>query len=208
MSKRCQNVKKMSKCQKDVKCQKVKHMDYGGGSQKKLIHIMKFTHNDVNFDVKYEGHQNCSKTLSMHILRVLSHHHMWHQNWHQYVWTSLCQFIFFVNLLHSPCVWLFDIWHLFDSLTSFWQLDIFFDTWAMGNVGKWVSWLILKIEMGHLGGWGTWTMGHMGHMVNVVMCLIMCNFLNTAWIFTKILLHIDIDVFYLNTLWFFHDGLF
>ena len=75
----------------------------------------------------------------------------------------------------------------------------------MGNVGKWVSWLILKIEMGHLGGWGTWVMGHMGdgamgHMVNVVMYLIMCNFLNTAWIFTKILLHIDIDVFYLNIL--------
>ena len=76
--------------------------------------------------------------------------------------------------------------------------------WGMGhmgnwahdhNVGKWVSWLILKIEMGHLGGWGTWVMGH---MVNVVMCLIMCNFLNTAWIFTKILLDIDIDVFYLN----------
>ena len=65
----------------------------------------------------------------------------------------------------------------------------------MGNVGKWVSWLILKIEMGHLGGWATWVVGH---MVNVVMCLIMCNFLNTAWIFTKILLHIDIDVFYLN----------
>ena len=34
MSKRCQNVKKMSKYQKDVKCQKVKHTDYGGGSQK------------------------------------------------------------------------------------------------------------------------------------------------------------------------------
>ena len=46
-----------------------------------------------------------------------------------------------------------------------------------------------------------WRMGHMGimgHMINVVMCLIMCNFLNTAWIFTKILLDIDIDVFYLN----------
>ena len=32
---------------------------------------MRFTHIDVNFDVKYEGHQNCSKTLSMHILKVL-----------------------------------------------------------------------------------------------------------------------------------------
>ena len=31
---KCQVVKKMSSCQKDVKCQKVKHMDYGGGSQK------------------------------------------------------------------------------------------------------------------------------------------------------------------------------
>ena len=30
-----QVVKKMSSCQKDVKCQKVKHLDYGGGSQKK-----------------------------------------------------------------------------------------------------------------------------------------------------------------------------
>ena len=27
-------VKKMSSCQKDVKCQKMKHLDYGGGSQK------------------------------------------------------------------------------------------------------------------------------------------------------------------------------
>ena len=40
--------------------------------------------------------------------------------------------------------------------------------------------------------------GAMGHMVNVVMCLIMFNFLNTAGIFTKILLDIDFDVFYLN----------
>ena len=29
---------------------------------------------------------------------------------------------FFVNLLHSLCVWLFDIWHLFDILISFWHL--------------------------------------------------------------------------------------
>ena len=51
--------------------------------------------------------------------------------------------------------------------------------WAHNhNVGKWVSWLILKIEMGHFGGWDTW---FMGHMVNVVMCFIMCNFLNTAF---------------------------
>ena len=35
ISKRCQVVKKISSCQKDVKCQKLKHLDYGGGSQKK-----------------------------------------------------------------------------------------------------------------------------------------------------------------------------
>ena len=29
-----QNIKKMSSCQKDIKCQKIKHLDYGGGSQK------------------------------------------------------------------------------------------------------------------------------------------------------------------------------
>ena len=34
------------------------------------------------------------------------------------------------------------------------------------------------------------------------------NFLNTAWIFTKILLDIDIDAFYLNIQWYSHDGLF
>ena len=62
-------------------------------------------------------------------------------------------------------------------------------TWAMGHMGKEVSCLILKIEMEHLGGSGS------GHMMN--MYWIMCNFLNIAWIFTKILLHIDIDVFYL-----------
>ena len=180
--KRCQNVKKMSN---------VKNTDYGGGSQKKnKIHIMRFTDIDINFDVKYEGHQNCSKTLSMHILRIFGHHHMWHQNWRQYVWTSLCQFIFFVNLLHSPCVW------LFDNLTSFWQLDIFLTTWHLfwhiGNKTHGQRGIMVNIEdidgvpwrMGHMGD------GAMGHMVNVVMCLIMCNFLNTAWIFTKILLDI------------------
>ena len=52
----------MSNCQKDVKCQKVKHMDYGGASQKK-INVMRFTDIDMNFDIKYEGHQNCLKNI-------------------------------------------------------------------------------------------------------------------------------------------------
>ena len=116
---------------------------------------MRFTHIDVNFDVKYEGHQNCSKTLSMHILRVFGHHHMWCQNWCQYVWTS-CEFIF---------LWTSSIVHVFDFLTFdiFLTTWHFFDIWATGHMGKGVSWLILKIEMGYLGGWGTWVMGHMGN---------------------------------------------
>ena len=90
---------------------------------------MRFTHIDVNFDVRYEGYQNCPKILSMNILRVFSDHHFWRQNWCQYLWTSLCQFNFFVNLLHSLGISFFDIWHLFDNLTSFWQLDIFLIFW-------------------------------------------------------------------------------
>ena len=86
---------------------------------------MRFTDIDINFDVRYEGHQNCPKILSMNILSVFSDHHLWHQNWHQYLWTSLCQFNFFVNLLHSLGVSFFDIWHLFDKLTSFWYFDTF-----------------------------------------------------------------------------------
>ena len=112
---------------------------------------------------------------------------------------------FFVNLLHSPCVWLFDIRHPFDNLTSFWQLDIFLRTWHlfwhMGNGKCGQMGIMVNTEDRDGAPWG------MGHMVNVVMCLIMCNFLNTAWIFIKILLHIDIDVFYLNIQWYCHDGL-
>ena len=62
----------------------------------------------------------------------------------------------------------------------------------MGHMGKGVSWLKLMIEMGYLGGWGTWVMGHMGNGAHDR------NLLNTAWIFTKILLDIAIDAFYLN----------
>ena len=36
-------------------------------------------------------------------------------------------------------------------------------THGQWDMGKWVSWLISKIEMRYLGGWGTWVMGHMGN---------------------------------------------
>ena len=44
--------------------------------KKKKIDIMRFTDIDVNFDVMYEGQQNCPKIISMDILRVFSDHHM------------------------------------------------------------------------------------------------------------------------------------
>ena len=62
--------------------------------------------------------------------------------------------------------------------------------------------------MGHMGNrahgqWGSWAMGPLGPMGN--WDIFVYNFVITEWILTKILLDIDIDVFYLNTGRFFHD---
>ena len=55
---------------------------------------------------------------------------------------------------------------------------------------------------GSHGQWGTWAMRPM-----VDWHIIASKSIITGWILTKILLDIDIDVFYLNTGRFFHDGL-
>ena len=60
------------------------------------------------------------------------------------------------------------------------------------------------------GQWDLWAMGPMdngahGPMSNLD--IFAYNFINTVWILTKILLDIDIDVFYLNTGRILHDGL-
>ena len=86
----------------------------------------------INFDVTYDTHYKPSKCSQKVFLANFDDLHMWHQNWYQYLWTSLCQFISFVNLLHSPEVWLFDIWHLFDNLhlLTIWHLfDILTQTY-------------------------------------------------------------------------------
>ena len=70
MSKICQNIKT------DVKWQKVKQMDKGGGSQEKIFDTINFTHNGINFDITYEGHHNRSNIFFMNILRVFDEHHM------------------------------------------------------------------------------------------------------------------------------------
>ena len=52
-----------------------------------------------------------------------------------------------------------------------------------------------------MGQWGLWAMGPMGDLDIFAYSIII-----TGRILTKILLDIDIDVFYLNTGRFFHDG--
>ena len=67
------------------------------------------------------------------------------------IWTSLCQFNFFVNLLHNLGVSFFDIWHLFDNLTSFWQLDIFLIFWEQITHGPpFPMWLIPLYPIAHM----------------------------------------------------------
>ena len=69
-------------------------------------------------------------------------------------------------------------------------------TWAMGH-GQWYGMLVNTADRdggpwGWVGGWGTCAIGHMGNRAHGY------NFLNTAWIFIKILLDIDIDGFSSN----------
>ena len=68
-----------------------------------------------------------------------------------------------------------------------------------GPHGQWVTW-----PMGHMsnGAYGPWAMGPMGDWDIFAHSIII-----TGWILTKILLDIDINIFYLNTPRFFHDGL-
>ena len=114
-----------------------------------------FTHIDVNFYIKYEGHQNWSKILSMDILRVLDHHHIWCQNWHQYVWTLLCQFNFF--LWTSSIVYVFDFLTFDIFLTTRHLFDNFF--WHMGN-RTYGQWEIMVNTLDRDGA--PWGRGHMG----------------------------------------------
>ena len=65
---------------------------------------MRFTHIDVNFDIKYEGQQNCSKTLSMHILRGFGDHHMSHQKLMSMCVNLIMSIYFFCEPPPSLCV--------------------------------------------------------------------------------------------------------
>ena len=124
----CQNVKKMSSCQKDVKLSKRCQMLTSQTCELwRRFTIKNNWHNEVDTYWCQFWHHIWwwPKPLKMCIESVFEH----------FLWPSYAKF-FFVNLLHSPDVWLFDIWHLFDNLTSFWQLDIFLTSWHILTFGR------------------------------------------------------------------------
>ena len=141
---------------------------------------MRFTDIDVKFDVKYEGHQIGSKVLSMHTLRVFGYHHMWYQNWCQYVWTSLCQFIF----CELSIVQVFDFSTTDIFLTNWHHLTFYCPityvphySWEQGWWGIWAMWHVPLLDlhggrvMGHISIRGR-VMVHMGdgHMGDRAHC--------------------------------------
>ena len=72
-------------------------------------------------------------------------------------------------------------------------------------------WLLVvgHIANGAHGQWGLWAMGPMGNGTHGRMGdwdIFVYSIIITGWILTKILLDIDINVFYLNTPRFFHDS--
>ena len=109
----------MSSCQKDVKCQIVKHLDYAGGLQKKK-------------EKTCWGSQILTSILTsdMKVIKIAQKYFLrtfWGFWWPSCVMsklTSTCVNLnvsinFFGNFLHNLGIWFFDIWHLFDNLTSF-----------------------------------------------------------------------------------------
>ena len=110
---------KMSSCQKDVKVSKNQTPGLWRRFAKKLN-----WYNEVHrYWCQFWCHIWWSlKTLKMFIESIFGQ--FW---WPSYLMSKLMlisvnlimSINFFLNLLHSPDVWLFDIWHLFDNLTSF-----------------------------------------------------------------------------------------
>ena len=86
--------------------------------KKKQLDIMRLKLYEVKFDLTCECHQNTSKTYFMNILGCFDDHQIWPQNWPHHIWASLCQVFFFINLLHRPGVWHFDIWQIISLMSD------------------------------------------------------------------------------------------
>ena len=150
----------MSKCQKDnnlsKRCQMSKSQTHG--LWRRFTEKIN-SHNEVHTYWRQFWHQIWRSPKLFKNTFYAHFEGFWSPSYVTSKLTSICvnlimSIYIFVNLLHSPCVW------LFDNLTSFWQLNIFLGhmgnrTHGQWDMGKGVSWLILKIEMRYLGGWGT-----------------------------------------------------
>ena len=122
-----QNIKKMSSCQKNVKLSKRCQMSKNQTPRLWRRFTKKLNwHNEVHrYWRQFWRHKWWSlKTPKMFIESIFGQ--FWWPSYLTSKLTSICvnlimSIYFFVNLLHSPDVWLFDIWHLFDNLT-FWHI--------------------------------------------------------------------------------------
>ena len=104
---------KMSSCQKDVKYQKMQHLDYGRGSQKINWHN----------DVHRHWHQFwCHICWSLKTVKFIHRKYFWPIWWPSYVTSKLMSIS--VNLIMSIYfLWTSSIVQIFDFLTSFWHFD-------------------------------------------------------------------------------------
>ena len=172
----------MSKCQKDVKmskrCQNVKKMS---NVKKSNTQTMEEVHKKNKFTWSGSHILMSILTSNMKVTKIVQKHFVCT------FWGFLVTIIYDIKIDISKCephyvnlffLWTssivhvfdfltFDIflttWHLFDNLTSFWQLDIFFDIWAMGHTGNrtYGQWgIVVNTEDRDEVPWG---MGHMGN---------------------------------------------
>ena len=138
VSKRRQVVKKTSNCQKDVKLSKRCQM-----SNNQTHRLWRRFTKKINWH--NEVHTHWHQFLMSHMMVTKNPQNGHRKCFWGFLVTIICDvkidvnvcephyvnLFFFVNLLHSLCVWFFDIWHLFDNLTSFWQFDIFLTFWFL-----------------------------------------------------------------------------
>ena len=113
---------------------------------KKYVDTMRFTHNNVNFNVTYDGHQSPSKCSQKVFLTNFDDLHIWCQNWYQYVRTSLCHFIFrwFKFRLKPP--YTIGHGHLFGNLGHF-PLDFFCQIWTQHSLRHLLWHLMTSFEI-------------------------------------------------------------